>query len=132
MSLTDPLADMFTRIRNGIHAQFKTVDIPSSKIKEAIATTLKKEGYILDYKVLPDSKQGILRIYLKYLDDHTNAIESIRRISKPSMRIYVKSTKIKPVCRYSGIAILSTTRGILTDREARIQGIGGEVLCEVF
>ena len=132
MSLTDPLADMFTRIRNAIHAQFKTVDIPSSKIKVAVAATLKKEGYILDYEVLPDDKQNVLRVSLKYLQGKANAIESIRRISKPSMRVYVKSTEIKPVRRYSGISILSTTQGILTDREARTRKVGGEVLCEVY
>ena len=134
MSLTDPLADMFTRIRNGIHAQFKTVDIPSSKIKEAVAATLKREGFILDYEVLPDTKQNVLRVTLKYQQGNTRAgaIETIRRISKPSMRVYVKASEIKPVRRYSGIAILSTTQGILTDREARLRGVGGEVLCEVW
>ena len=132
MSLTDPLADMLTRIRNAIHAQFETVDIPSSKMKEAIANSLKKEGYILDFKVLKDNKQNILRVQLKYLNDKSNAIENIKRISKPSMRVYVKKDEIQPVRRYSGISLLSTTQGILTDREARTRGLGGEVICEVW
>lgn len=132
MSLTDPLADMFTRIRNAIHAKFDSVDVPSSKLKEAIAEILKKEGYILDYSVLPDTKQNVLRINLKYLEDKTNAIDKIKRISKPSMRVYVKKDAIQPIRLYSGIAILSTTHGILADHEARARGVGGEVLCEVW
>ena len=132
MSLTDPLADMFTRIRNAIHAKFDSVDIPSSKMKEAIAGVLKKEGYILDYSVLPDNKQNVLSIKLKYQGDKTNVIENIKRISKPSMRVYVNKDAIKPIRLYSGISILSTTQGILADHQARARGIGGEVLCEVW
>jgi len=132
MSVTDPLADMFTCIRNGIKAQFETVDLPSSKTKEAIAHVLKKEGYIQDFKTLPDTKQNILQVRLKYLDDRSSAIENIKRISKPSMRVYVKKGEIQPVRRYTGIAILSTTFGMLTDREARSRGVGGEVICEVW
>jgi len=132
MSLTDPLADMFTRIRNAAHAKFEEVDIPSSKIKEAIAGILKSEGYVLDYKVLPDNKQNILRVKLKYLENKECAIENIKRISKPSIRVYVNKDNVRPVRRYTGIAILTTTQGILTDREARTKGIGGEVLCEVW
>lgn len=132
MSLTDPLADMLTRIRNAIHAKFDTVDIPSSKIKEGIAGILKKEGYILDYDVLPDDKQNVLRIRLKYLQDKSSAIDDIQRVSKPSLRIYVRKEEIFPVRRHAGIAILSTTQGLLTDREARVRGVGGEVLCEVW
>ena len=132
MSFTDPIADMFTRIRNAIHAQHKAVEIPSSKMKEAIAAVLKKEGYILDYKVEPDNKQNILHIQLKYLKDKKNAIENIKRISKPSIRIYVGKDEIMPVRRYMGIALLSTTKGILTDREARSMGVGGELIGEVW
>lgn len=132
MSVTDPLADMFTCIRNAIKARFETVDFPSSKIKEAIADVLKREGYILDYEILPDNKQNRLRVRLKYLDDKSNAIENIKRISKPSLRVYVPRDGVRPVMRYAGIAILSTNVGILTDREARSRGVGGEVICQVW
>lgn len=132
MSLTDPVADMLTRIRNACRAQHKTVDIPSSKMKEAIAGLLQREGYILDYQVLPDNKQNMLRVRLKYLEDKQNAIEGIRRVSKPSIRVYLNRKEVRPVRRHMGVAILSTTQGILTDREARAKGVGGEVLCEVW
>jgi len=132
MSLTDPLADMFCRIRNAAKAHFDSVDIPSSKVKVAIASILKKEGYILDFKVVPDNKQNVLHVQLKYLEGKTNAIDHIRRISKPSLRVYVQKSEIKPVRKFSGIAILSTTQGLLTDREARAKGLGGELLCEVW
>jgi len=132
MSLTDPLADMFTCIRNAIKSHFDKVDIPSSHMKESIANVLKKEGYIRDFKVLPDNKQNILRVHLKYLDDKSSAIENIKRVSKPSRRIYVQKSGIQPVRRYTGIAVLSTTAGILTDREARKRGVGGEIICEVW
>ncbi len=132
MSLTDPVADMLTRIRNACKARHKTVDIPSSKMKESIAGLLQREGYIHDYEVLPDNKQNVLRVRLKYLDDKNNAIEGIRRISKPSIRVYVNRNEVRPVRKYMGIAILSTNHGILTDREARAKGVGGEVLCEVW
>ena len=132
MSLTDPVADMLTRIRNACRAQHKTVDIPSSKMKEAIAGLLEREGYIQDYQVLPDNKQNVLRVRLKYLEDKQNAIEGIRRVSTPSIRVYVNRKDVRPVRKYMGVAILSTTQGILTDREARAKGVGGEVLCEVW
>jgi len=132
MSLTDPVADMLTRIRNACRAKHKTVDIPSSKLKEAIAGLLQREGYIQDYQVLPDNKQNVLQVRLKYLEDKTNAIEGIRRVSKPSIRVYVNRKEVRPVRKYTGVAILSTTHGILTDREARAKGVGGEVLCEVW
>jgi small subunit ribosomal protein S8 len=132
MSLTDPLADMFTCIRNAIKSHFDKVDIPSSRTKESIANVLKKEGYIRDFKILPDNKQNILRVQLKYLDDKSSAIENIKRVSKPSRRVYVQKNGIQPVRRYTGIAVLSTTAGILTDREARKRGVGGEIICEVW
>lgn len=132
MSLTDPVADMLTRIRNACQAHHKYVDIPSSKTKEAIASLLKREGYIEDYQVLADNKQNILKVQLKYLENRKSAIEGLRRISKPSIRVYVKRKEVRPVRKYMGVAILSTTQGILTDREARAKGVGGEVLCEVW
>jgi small subunit ribosomal protein S8 len=101
-------------------------------MKESIASLLEREGYILDYQVLPDNKQNVLRIRLKYLEDKKNAIEGIRRVSKPSIRVYVNRREVRPVRKYMGVAILSTTHGILTDREARAKGVGGEVLCEVW
>ncbi len=132
MSLTDPVADMLTRIRNACRAQHKTVDIPSSKTKEAIAGLLMREGYVEGFEVLPDNKQNVLRVRLKYLEDKRNAIEGIRRVSKPSIRVYVNRREVRPVRKYMGVAILSTTQGLLTDREARAKGVGGEVLCEVW
>ncbi len=132
MSLTDPVADMLTRIRNACRARHATVDIPSSKMKEAIAGLLQREGFVEGFEVLPDNKQNILRVRLKYLDDKRNAIEGIRRVSKPSLRVYVNRKEVRPVRRYMGISILSTTQGILTDREARAKGVGGELLCEVW
>jgi small subunit ribosomal protein S8 len=132
MNMTDPLADMFTRIRNAAKAKHETVDIPSSRIKETVADILKREGYIQEYKVLPDQKQGILRIRLKYIENRTSAIEGIRRISKPSIRVYLKTRNIRPVRNRMGISILSTSQGLMTNREARLHGIGGEILCEVW
>lgn len=132
MSLTDPIADMLTRIRNAAHARHATVAIPSSKLKVAIADVLKREGYIQDYRVTPDAKQNVLHVELKYLEGNKSAIETIRRVSKPSIRVYVSKEKVRPVRRFMGISILSTTQGVLTDREARRKGVGGEVLCEVW
>jgi small subunit ribosomal protein S8 len=123
---------MLTRIRNACRARHETVDIPSSKLKEAIAGLLQREGYIHDFQVMPDNKQNVLQVRLKYLDDKTNAIEGLRRVSKPSIRVYVNRKEVRPVRKHMGVAILSTTHGILTDREARAKGIGGEVLCEVW
>ncbi len=132
MNMTDPLADMFTRIRNAGKARHETVDIPSSKVKERIADILKREGYIQGYQVVPDQKQAILRIRLKYLESKASAIEGIKRISKPSIRIYTKHKGIKPIRNRLGIAILSTSRGVMTNQDAKAQGIGGEVICEVW
>jgi small subunit ribosomal protein S8 len=132
MSLTDPIADMLTRIRNACRAHHKAVDIPSSKMKEAIAGILKREGYIEDFEVVPDNKQNVLRVRLKYLEKKRSAIEGLRRVSRPSVRVYVAHKEVRPVRKYMGVSILSTTQGILTDREARARGVGGELLCEVW
>lgn len=131
MSLNDPLADFLTRLRNAARARHATVDAPSSKLLERIAQILLREGYISDFQVIPDNKQGILRVRLKY-EDKTCALTGIRRVSKPSVRIYVKKDEVRPVRNYLGIAILSTSQGVMTDREARRKGIGGELLCEVW
>lgn len=132
MAVTDPLADMLTRIRNANMAKFSKVDIPASKLKISVAKILKSEGYIKNYKLIRDAKQGIVRIYLKYTNTNKSAIVGIKRHSKPSRRIYVKQKDIPLVLNSMGIAILSTSRGVLTDREARKQNVGGELLCSVW
>jgi small subunit ribosomal protein S8 len=130
--MTDPIADMLTRIRNGVGAKFEMVDVPSSKIKESIAKILVQEGYIESYKVLEDNKQNILRMHLRYDREREGAINRIMRVSKPGRRVYVDKGDIPLVLRGYGIAILSTSRGVMSDREARKAGIGGEVICKVW
>ena len=132
MAVSDPIADMLTRIRNGVKANFNSVDVPGSKIKTEIARILKDEGFIKNYKFLKDGKQGILRIYLKYGAGKSAVIYGVKRISKPSRRVYLKSKDIKPVYNGTGISILSTSRGVMTDKMARKQSIGGEILCSVW
>ena len=132
MSVTDPLADMFTVIRNASRAKKDKVEFPSSKLKLGILDTLKKEGYIKNYKHISDTRQGIVRVYLKFDKDKIPAITNIKRISKPSLRVYVVKDRIPRVLRGMGMAIISTSYGILTDRQARKQGIGGEVICNVW
>lgn len=130
--LTDPIADMLTRIRNANHQRHATVDIPASKIKLAIAGILKEEGYIADYEVIEENVQGTIRISLKYINEKERVITGIRRISKPGLRIYVNSNELPTVLGGLGIAIISTSAGIMTDKEARKQKVGGEVLCYVW
>lgn len=132
MSMSDPIADMLTRIRNGIMASYDTVDIPTSKLKINIAKILKSEGFIKNYKIIPDRRQGIIRIFLKYDDSGDSIIGGIKRVSKPSARIYAKSDKIPLVLNGLGINIISTSKGIMTDKQARKMGVGGEVLCSVW
>lgn len=132
MAVTDPIADMLTRIRNGNMAKFDHVDVPSSKIKVGIAKILLEEGYIRDFQVVKDGKQGILRVFLKYQASKKGVIRGIKRISKPSRRIYMKKDKIHPLLGGLGISILSTSRGIMTDRQAKTCGVGGELLCSVW
>ncbi len=130
--MTDPIADMLTRVRNGVSAKFEMVDVPSSKIKESIAKILVQEGYIDSYKVLEDNKQNILRMHLRYDKGKEGAISKIMRVSKPGRRVYVDSDDIPLVLRGYGIAILSTSKGVITDKDARKAGIGGEVICKVW
>jgi small subunit ribosomal protein S8 len=130
--MTDPIADMLTRIRNANMARLEKVDIPASKIKIEITKILKEKGFIKSFKVIRDRKQGIIRISLKYFDDNERAITGLKRISKPGRRVYVDKTKIPKVMGGYGIAILSTSKGILTDEACRREGIGGEVLCTVW
>ncbi|WP_136516427.1 30S ribosomal protein S8 [Geomonas edaphica] len=132
MCMTDPVADMLTRIRNAGMAKHQKVDIPSSNLKVSLATVLRAEGFIKNFKVIADSKQGILRIYLKFIDEKDPVINEIKRISKPGGRVYVPSDKIKQVKNGLGVAILSTSKGLVTDKTARELNIGGEILCTVW
>ncbi|ACH37968.1 MULTISPECIES: 30S ribosomal protein S8 [Geobacteraceae] len=132
MCMTDPVADMLTRIRNAGMAKHQKVDIPSSNLKVSLATVLRAEGFIKNFKVIADNKQGILRVYLKFIDEKEPVINEIKRISKPGGRVYVNSDKIKQVKNGLGVAILSTSKGLVTDKTAREMGIGGEVLCTVW
>lgn len=132
MTMTDPVADMLTRVRNAAKARFNSVDIPGSKMKIDIARILKDEGYIRNYKFIKDAKQGILRIYLKYGSGQESVIYGLDRVSRPSRRVYVRSKDIKPVFNGLGTAILSTSRGIMTDRKARKENLGGEVICNIW
>ncbi len=132
MSMTDPIADMLTRIRNALMAKHDKVDIPVSKVKVDIAILLKEEGYIKNYKLIKSKKHGIIRVYLKYDIDNNNIIQGIQRISKPGNRIYVSKNKIPKVLNGLGIALISTSRGLLSDRVCRQEGIGGEVIGHVW
>jgi len=128
---TDPIADFLTRIRNAIHAGYKRVDIPASNLKTAIAKTLVEQKYINEFSIIPDNKQGILRISLKY-NDGQSAITGLQKVSVPGRRKYVPANEIPRVLNGLGIAILSTSKGILTDKQARELHIGGEVLCYIW
>jgi small subunit ribosomal protein S8 len=132
MSMTDPIADMLTRIRNANTAKIQKIDMPSSNLKVSIANVLRSEGFIKNYKVIADEKQGILRIYLKFVDEKEGVFTEIKKISKPGSRAYVKSNNIPRVKSGMGIAILSTSKGVVTDKVARETGVGGEVLCTVW
>ncbi len=132
MSMTDPLADMFLRIRNGSIAKFEKVDIPSSKIKREIARVLKEEGFIKNFKVIPGNQQReTLQVFLKY-DENRKGIIHLKRVSRPGRRVYVKNDRIPSVMSGLGTSILSTPRGVLTDKAARKANVGGEVLCYVW
>jgi len=132
MPVTDPLADMLTRIRNANMAKHGKVDVPASKMKISVAKILKAEGYIKNYKLIKDRKDGILRIYLKYDESNEGVIGSLKRMSKPGRRLYVKKEEIPLVLNGMGIAILSTSNGVLSDREARKLNVGGELLCSIW
>jgi len=132
MNTTDPIADMLTRIRNANSAKFKTVDVPASKIKKAIAEVLLEEGYIKAFDEIDDGVQGILRITLKYDEKGNRVIDGLRRISKPGLRIYASREELPRVLNGLGIALISTSKGIVTDKKARELGIGGEVIAYVW
>jgi len=130
--MTDPIADMLTRIRNATLVKHEAVDIPSSRIKREIARILKEEGYIRDYTTIDDDKQGVLRLFLKYGSNKEQVVSGLRRISKPGLRVYASHDKIPRVLGGLGIAIISTSKGLMTDKQARDAGIGGEVMCYIW
>ncbi|MDD4776290.1 MAG: 30S ribosomal protein S8 [Syntrophomonas sp.] len=132
MVMTDPVADFLTRIRNGNMVMHETVEIPSSKVKLAIAGIMKEEGYIRDYEYIKDGKQGVIRIYLKYGPNKEKVITGIKRISKPGLRVYVKRDEIPKVLGGLGTAVISTSQGLMSDKKARKIGVGGEVLCYIW
>ena len=132
MTMTDPIADMLTRIRNACKAKFKRVDIPASKLKREIVRILMEEMYIGNYKVIENNRQGIIRVYLKYDEQEHSSISGLERISKPGKRVYAAKGKIPRVQNGLGTAIISTSKGVITDRACRELGVGGEVLCYVW
>ena len=130
--MTDPIADMLTRIRNAITANKETVEIPASNEKKAIAEILQEEGYINGYQVIDDGKQGVIRVTLKYGQGKTKVIQGLRRVSKPGLRIYTSCEDMPKVMKGLGIAIISTSKGIMTDKKANANNVGGEVLAYVW
>ena len=132
MSMTDPIADMLTRIRNANMVGHESVDVPASKMKKSIAEILLNEGYIKGYDLIEDNKQGIIRIQMKYGQNKERVITGIKKISKPGLRVYAKTEDIPRVLGGLGIAIVSTSQGVITDKEARKKNIGGEVICYVW
>ena len=132
MQITDTIADMLTRIRNANSAKHPTVDLPASNMKKQIAQILVDEGYIKSFRVIDDDKQGVIRITLKYTENKSQVITGLRRVSKPGLRIYSNSKDMPKVMKGLGIAIVSTSKGIMTDREARKNNVGGEVLAFVW
>ncbi|MCF7924198.1 MAG: 30S ribosomal protein S8 [Candidatus Izimaplasma sp.] len=133
MVMTDPIADMLTRIRNANQMKHKKVDVPASKLKSEILKVLKQEGYITDFESVSDGGvQGTLRVYLKYLDNEERVIRGLKKISKPGLRVYAKTDDLPKVLNGLGIAIISTSKGLLTDRAARSEKVGGEVLAYIW
>jgi len=132
MVMTDPIADMLTRIRNANSVYHDKVDIPSSKMKEALAKILKEEGFVKDYEIIQDNKQNVLRISLKYGPGREKVISGIKRISKPGLRVYAKADQLPRVLNGLGIAVISTSKGLMTDKQARKLGLGGEVIAYVW
>jgi small subunit ribosomal protein S8 len=132
MAVSDPIADLLTAIRNAIRAKHRKVDMPASRLKAEIAKVLMRERFINNFKLIEDSKQGVLRIYLKYASDQTNVITGIRRVSTPGRRVYVGKERIPRVMGGMGTSIVSTSRGVMTDREAREAGLGGELMAQVW
>ena len=132
MTKTDPIADMLTRIRNANTVGHETVEIPASKMKKAIAEILKEEGYIADFEMIEDDKQGMIKVTMKYGANKEKVISGIKKISKPGLKVYAKAGEVPKVLGGLGIAIVSTSKGIVSDKEARKLGVGGEVICYVW
>ncbi len=132
MVMTDPIADMLTRIRNANMVRHETVEVPASKTKKEIARILQEEGFVRDVEYIDDNKQGIIRIYLKYGADNERVITGLKRISKPGLRVYTKKEEIPRVLGGLGIAVLSTSKGVMTDKQARKEQVGGEVLAYIW
>lgn len=132
MVMTDPVADMLTRVRNANVARHEKLELPASKLKTELADILKREGFVRDYEVKEDSKQGVLRIYMKYGAKEERVITGLRRISKPGKRVYAKANEVPRVLNGLGIAVVSTSNGVLSDKEARTQAVGGEVLAYIW
>lgn len=132
MSVSDPVADFLTSIRNAIRAKHRRVDVPASKLKTELAKVLLRERFINNYKVIEDSRQGVLRIYLKYAADETSVVTDLQRVSRPGRRVYVGKDALPRVMGGLGVSILTTSRGVMTEREARDAGLGGEVICQVW
>jgi len=130
--LNDPIADMLTRIRNAVEVEHPFVEMPVSKVKCGVADVLKREGYIWDWKSVESNPVPVLRLELKYGPNGENLIQSIRRVSKPGRRIYARARDLRPILNGLGISILSTSRGVISDREARQKNLGGEVICQVW
>jgi small subunit ribosomal protein S8 len=132
MSMTDPIADMLTRIRNAVQAKKDEVEIPASRIKTSIAKILKEEGFIKNYKVLKNSPQGTINVLLKKLEGDESVFHELKKVSKPGLRVYVGVDEVPKVKNGLGVAILSTSKGVLTDRQCRKEKVGGEVLCSIW
>lgn len=132
MSVSDPVADFLTCIRNAIGARHRKVDVPSSRMKAELAKVLLRERFINNFKVIEDTKQGVLRVYLKYTDGDAPVISGIKRVSKPGRRVYVNKDRIPRILGGLGVSVVSTSRGLMTDREAREAGLGGELVCQVW
>ena len=132
MSMTDPIADMLTRIRNASSAKHSRVDVPASRLKREVARVLAESRFIDNFAFIEDSKQGILRLYLRYDKNENSIIRGLERVSKPGLRQYSGKANIPRVLRGLGIAIISTSKGVMTDKEARMNGVGGEILCSVW
>ena len=132
MQITDPIADMLTRIRNASAARHATVDVPASNMKKAIAQILLDEGYIKNFQIVNDGGQGIIKVTLKYTNNKEQVIKGLRRVSKPGLRVYANAEELPKVLKGLGIAIVSTSKGVMTDKKARVENVGGEVLAFVW
>lgn len=132
MVMTDPIADMLTRIRNANMVRHEKLEVPASNIKKEIAEILKREGFVRDVEYIEDNKQGIIRIFLKYGSNNERVITGLKRISKPGLRVYAKSTEVPRVLNGLGVALVSTSQGVVTDKEARAKQIGGEILAYIW